>query len=86
MFRVKQANNLYFFGAADIPLKIKQKYGLDADAIEIFLTFNIFPKQVEHAAEEASEDRFVEELRIEIERQSDKSADSNETNGDEISI
>ncbi|CEP15288.1 hypothetical protein [Parasitella parasitica] len=35
MSRVKKASNLYFFGAAGIPLKIKQKYGLDADAIEI---------------------------------------------------
>lgn len=34
MSRVKKASNLYFFGA-DLPLKIKRKYGLDADAIEI---------------------------------------------------
>ncbi|CEP12699.1 hypothetical protein [Parasitella parasitica] len=43
-------------------------------------------KQVEQVAEEAYEDRFVEELRREIERQSDKSAGYNETNGDEMNI
>ncbi|KAI8635832.1 hypothetical protein BD408DRAFT_331498, partial [Parasitella parasitica] len=34
MSRVKDSSNLYFFGA-DLPLKIKRKYSLDADAIEI---------------------------------------------------
>ncbi|CEP14816.1 hypothetical protein [Parasitella parasitica] len=43
-------------------------------------------KLVEQAAEEAYEDRIVDELRTEIERQSEKSADYNEINGDEINI